>query len=161
MSRFAGAAIGSASRGLNMTTSRVRHERRVAQRFDYQLPISLKIGTQDGEEQGFTQNLSARGAFFYTDCSIAEGQMIELTLSMPAEITLTQTMRVRCRGKVLRVVHPDKGSRIGVAAQLEGYEYLPAAAGAATEGAFTRIISLHEHRETTESDTLPVVRAMK
>jgi hypothetical protein len=144
-----------------MTTSPVRHERRVAQRFDYQLPISLKIGTQDGEEQGFTQNLSARGAFFYTDCSIAEGQMIELTLSMPAEITLTQTMRVRCRGKVLRVVHPDKGSRIGVAAQLEGYEYLPAAAGAATEGAFARISSLHEQRETTESDALPVVRGMK
>jgi hypothetical protein len=139
-----------------MTTSPVRHERRVAQRFDYQLPISLKIGTQ-----GFTENLSARGAFFYTDCSIAEGQMIELTLSMPAEITLTQTMRVRCRGKVLRVVHPDKGSRIGVAAQLEGYEYLPAAAGAATEGASARITSLHEHRETTESDALPVVRAMK
>ena len=87
--------------------------------------------------------------------------MIELTLSMPGEITLAETMRVRCRGKVLRVVHPDNGSRIGVAAHFEGYEYLPAAAGAATEGAFARISCLHEHGETSQSDTLPAVRALK
>lgn len=130
-----------------MTTSPVQHERRAGQRFDYQVPISLKICGQEREEQGFTQNLSARGAFFFTDCPLVEGAMIQLTVLMPAEITLTQSMRVRCRGKVLRVVHPDSGNRIGVAAQLEAYEYLTDAAGAGIKDDFARISSLHERSD--------------
>ena len=96
-----------------MTTSPVRHERRAAQRFEYQIPVSLKIGGQEREERGCTQNLSARGAFFYTDCPIAEGATIEITVLMPAEITLAESMRVRCRGRVLRVLHAEGDSRIG------------------------------------------------
>ena len=105
-----------------MTISPVRHERRAAQRFEYQIPVSLKIGGQEREERGCTQNLSARGAFFYTDYPIAEGASIEITVLMPAEITLADSMRVRCRGRVLRVLHAEGDSRIGVAAQLEATE---------------------------------------
>ena len=48
---------------------------------------------------------------------------------MPAEITLTENMRVRCRGRVTRVLPVD--SKFGVAVHLEGYEYLSAAESAA------------------------------
>ena len=41
---------------------------------------------------------------------------------MPAEITLTENMRVRCRGRVTRVLPAQ--SKFGVAVHLEGYEYL-------------------------------------
>ena len=145
-----------------MTTNPVRHERRAAQRFDYQLPISLKMQGQESEQGGFTQNLSARGVFFYSDCAIVEGASIELTVLMPAEITLTESMRVRCRGKVLRVVHCNGATKIGVAAQLEGYEYLPEAAGVGTEGSFARISALHDHHEIGDRGTLsPLEVAVK
>jgi hypothetical protein len=64
----------------------------------------------------------------YTDLAVAEGDAVELTLSMPSEITLTESMRVRCRGKVMRVSTDLAGTKFGVAVHLEGYEYLTEAA---------------------------------
>ncbi len=54
---------------------------------------------------------------------------------VPSEITLGESMRVRCRGHILRVVKPVASmqdssgpvraeTKIGVAVRLEGYEYL-------------------------------------
>ena len=51
------------------------------------------------EGLGFTQDLSSRGAFLFTDMALSEGAEIELTLRMPCEITLGENMRVRCRGQ--------------------------------------------------------------
>jgi hypothetical protein len=127
-----------------MNTLPVQHERRAAQRFDFQVPVSIRLPGSDQEGAGFTGDLSARGAFFYTDCAIPEATPIELTLVMPSEITLTERMRVRCRGKVVRVVRPASGTRIGVAVHLEGYEFLPQTTTAEDSG-FARISALHEH----------------
>jgi hypothetical protein len=129
-----------------MSTNPVRHERRAAQRFDYQLPISIKVIGSESEVHGCTQDLSARGAFFYTEAAaIAEGLELELTVHMPAQITLTESMHVRCKGKVLRVTRESGSGKIGVAVQLEGYEYLPDSTADNAEGSFGRIASLHEH----------------
>ena len=108
-----------------MTISPIQVERRAAQRFDYQLPISLRRAEGGSEEFGFTQNLSARGIFLYSDCRLVAGTKVEITLMMPAEITLSENMRVRCQGKVLRANSPASGGKIGVAVLLEHYEYLP------------------------------------
>jgi hypothetical protein len=74
----------------------------------------------------FTQNLSGRGIFFYAEAAIPEGGPIELVFAMPSEITLGESMPVRCRGRVLRAACPQSGQRNGFAVQLESYEYLPA-----------------------------------
>jgi hypothetical protein len=129
-----------------MSTLPIQHERRGAQRFEFHLPISIRLADSDREEPGFTQDLSARGAFFFTDCDIPEAADVELTLVMPSEITLAEKMRVRCRGKVLRVVRPAQGTRIGVAVLLKGYEFLPEVQDkTGEEGNFARIAALHEH----------------
>jgi len=129
-----------------MSTLGSQHERRAAQRFNFHLPISIRLAESEREEAGFTQDISARGAFFYTDCALSEGARVEVTLNMPSEVTLTESMRVRCRGKVLRVVRPATGNQIGVAVHLEDYEFLPeAAATAVVEGSYGRISGLHEH----------------
>jgi hypothetical protein len=134
-----------------MTSLPVRHERRAAQRFDFHLPVSIKLPDAGLEGVGFTQNLSARGAFFYADCPIPEGSEVELTFMMPSEITLAENMRVRCRARVLRVLSPAGASKTGIAVQLAGYEFLPAhLQSAEIEGAFGRISSLHEHRLGSE-----------
>ncbi|MGC2227796.1 MAG: PilZ domain-containing protein [Candidatus Sulfotelmatobacter sp.] len=89
-----------------MTTPPVGVERRIGQRFAFNLPVSLREVATASEGLGFTQDLSSRGAFLFTDMALSEGAEIELTLEMPSEITLGENMRVRCRGSVLRIVKP-------------------------------------------------------
>ncbi len=111
------------------TDDQIRLERRAAQRFDFQIPVNIRMTGTELEGYGFTQDLSGRGVFFYTDFLLAEGDAVELTLVMPSEVTLSETSRVRCRAKVLRVIPVEQ--KFGVAAKLEGYEYLPKAEAAA------------------------------
>ena len=138
-----------------MSTEPVQLERRGAQRFDFHLPVSVR-SSDSQEGSGFTQNLSARGAFLYTEFPVAEDCSVELTLVMPSEITLAESMRVRCRGKVTRINRPATGSKCGVAVHLEGYEFLPEAP-AATEAAstFNRIAALHEHGHESAAPAIP------
>jgi PilZ domain len=126
-----------------MSTNQVRFERRAAQRFDFHLPTTIRITATGQEAAGFTQDLSGRGVFLFTDLALVDGLAVELTLVMPGEITLGESMRVRCRGRVVRVVQLDATGKLGAAVQLEGYEYLPAEPLAAAAGSS----SLHESRE--------------
>ena len=106
-----------------------RIERRSAQRFPFQLPVALKSPGQ-ANGAGFTQDLSARGAMIWTDFPVSEGQVIEMTLVMPAEITLTEEMTVRCRARVLRRECPEADRRAAIALRFEHYEYLVGASAA-------------------------------
>ena len=135
-----------------MTSPPVRVERRAGQRFPYSLPLTLSQSTTSLEGVGFTQDLSSRGVFFFTDVPLEEGSEIEITLKMPSEITLGESMRVRCRGRILRVMKPvisaqdiaNPGypeAKIGVAVRFEGYEYLSEPAESAAT--FTRLSALH------------------
>jgi len=137
-----------------MTTSPVFVERRIGQRFAFNLPVSVRDVNTGTEGMGFSQDLSSRGVFFFTSMGLEEGAEIELTLKMPSEITLGESMRVRCRGRVLRVVKnaenagenkPDD-TKIGVAVCLNGYEYLPETESGSAE--FRRISALHNNSET-------------
>jgi hypothetical protein len=130
-----------------MSTEPVHLERRGTQRFGFHLPVSVRLAGTDHEGHGFTQDLSARGALLYTDFVLSVGDAIDLTLVMPSEITLAESMHVRCRGKVVRVAKPVVGTRTGVAVHLEGYEFLPDA-DTTNESArnFGRISALHEHK---------------
>jgi len=44
---------------------------------------------------------------------------------MPSEITLGDSMPVRCRGRVVRAAPPQGGQHNGIAVQLDSYQYLP------------------------------------
>ena len=107
-----------------MSSSPVQHERRAAQRFPFQIPVTLRL-PGNVERRGITQDVSARGAFIYSDTKVAEAEGMEFTLVLPPEITLTESMRVRCRGKALRVEGPGLGDKFGIAVAVEHYEFLP------------------------------------
>jgi hypothetical protein len=164
----------------------VRVERRAGQRFPFLLPVFIRDISSGVEARGFTQDISSRGVFFFTDAAFAEGTAIELTLNMPSEITLGDDMRVRCRGSVLRVAlppdlsHPDISqpvqsqpdpsqpaasptnpraeTKIGVAVRLHGYEYLPESADSSSSS-FQRVSALHERRHEPEEDRPTVAAA--
>jgi PilZ domain len=132
-----------------MSTQQVQVERRAAQRFDFHLPVSVRLAGTERDGCGYTQNLSARGALFHTDLPMAEADAVEITLVMPSEITLAENMRVRCRGRVLRVLSSAVGSGSVVAVQLEGYEFLPEVAVKSAD--LDRIAALHEHPDENKS----------
>jgi hypothetical protein len=101
-----------------------RLERRGAQRFEVHLPLAVHF--EGRTMPAFTQDLSGRGIFFYAEAALPEGAVVELTFTMPSEITLGESMPVRCRGRVLRAAPPQGGQRNGIAVQLDSYEYLTA-----------------------------------
>jgi len=102
-------------------------ERRVVRRFDMRLPAAVTMGG-DIPDQILTEtmNVSAKGVFFYLDRPIAEGSSLEVTLTFPPHVTLTDSVRVRFTAKVVRVERPLPASRVGVAAVIEDYEFLKA-----------------------------------
>ena len=105
------------------STDPIRLERRGAQRFEVHLPLAIHF--EGRTVPAFTQDLSGRGIFFYTEAEFPEGAVVELTFTMPSEITLGENMPVRCRGHVLRAAPPVGGQRNGIAVKLDSYEYLP------------------------------------
>jgi hypothetical protein len=146
--------VGTPGIGEIMSTDQVHLERRASQRFDFQLPVGIRLAGTEREGCGFTQDLSGRGAFFYTDFQVTEGDAVELTFMMPAEITLTENMRVRCRGRVTRVLPAQ--SKFGVAVHLQGYEYLSEAEGAAkVSTTFPRVSGAHDANQTGKNSPAP------
>ena len=128
-----------------MSLDQVQLERRVGQRFEYQLPVAIRMVEKALDIHGCTENLSARGAYLYTESPLTEGTAVELTLTMPSEITLGERMRVRCKGRVLRVAQADGKSKSGAAVHFESYEYLAAQEELTTSACFDRLSPLHEH----------------
>jgi len=100
-------------------------ERRAMRRFEIRLPALVKL-TGNGFQELLTetQNVSARGVFFYVDRPVAPGSKVEVTLTLPSHITLTDAVRVRFTARVLRLEPCNGTSRIGVAALIEEYEFL-------------------------------------
>jgi hypothetical protein len=98
-------------------------ERRMMRRFDMRLPAVVRLD-QDNEFQTETQNVSARGVFFYLDRPVPAGTRCEVTLTFPPHITLTDAVRVRFTARVIRVESPLPSLRIGTAAMIEDYEFL-------------------------------------
>jgi hypothetical protein len=100
-------------------------DRRSMRRFDMRLPAMVRIaGEGPREVLTETQNVSARGVFFYLDRAVDPGARIEVTLTFPPHITLTDPVRVRFAARVIRVESPLPSSRIGIAAMIEEYEFL-------------------------------------
>jgi hypothetical protein len=103
-------------------------ERRMMRRFDMRLPALVRLEGAD-EFQTETQNVSARGVFFYLDRAVAKGTPVAVTLTFPPHITLTDAVRVRFTARVIRVESPSPSLRVGTAAMIEDYEFLRSGGG--------------------------------
>ncbi len=100
-------------------------EKRATRRFALRLPVSVTDTTHGTQEKAAqTRDVSARGICFYIDEAITNGSGIEFTLTLPPEITLTEAIRVRCKGKVVRVDSMGSNGKIAVAAIIDEYEFL-------------------------------------
>ena len=103
-------------------------ERRTARRYDLSLPIIIRVPTERAldTQQGKTRDISTRGLYFVVDENLAAGSELDITLTLPAEITHGTEVFVRALGKVVRVENrsEDDDHRMGVAAVIERYDII-------------------------------------
>lgn len=104
-----------------------QQEKRAARRFALRVPVSVNRDHGANPEAANIRDVSARGICFYLDSAIAQGEPIGFTLTLPPEITLTESIRVQCKGHVVRVEDAGKDGKVTVAAVIEEYEFLPEA----------------------------------
>lgn len=101
-------------------------EKRATRRFPLRLPVAVRFENEvEHEVVAHTRDVSARGVCFYIDSPMEPGTAIEFTLTLPPEITLTESIRVRCRGRIVRIEEENTG-KVGVAAIIEEYEFVGA-----------------------------------
>jgi PilZ domain len=106
-----------------MAETQLEKDKRATRRFALHLPVSVRYG-EDAERDAQTRDVSARGVCFYLDSAIQAGSAIDFTLTLPPEITLTESIRVRCQGRVLRVEGGPTNGKMAVAAVIDEYEFL-------------------------------------
>lgn len=102
-----------------------QEEKRGTRRFALRLPLTVSYAENGKSEKAAqTRDVSARGICFYTDSAMDAGSEIEFTLTLPPEITLTESIRVRCKGKIVRVEDTAPNGKVAVAAVIHEYEFL-------------------------------------
>ena len=112
-----------------MATPATKPDQRTSRRFSLKLPVSIRCDNGHVQEvPAEMRDVSAQGVFFYAGSSLSDGAKVEFTLTLPPEITLTESIRVRCRGRIVRI--DNTKPKIGVAAIIEQYDFVPDTADA-------------------------------
>ena len=103
-------------------------ERRTARRYDLTLPISIRIAAERlaSRQEGKTRDISTRGLYFVIVQDVDAGSELDMTLTLPAEITRGTDVLVRAQGRVVRVERREEDGepRMGVAAVIERYDII-------------------------------------
>ena len=103
-------------------------ERRTTRRYDLTLPVSIRFAAESmiSRQEGKTRDISTRGLYFVVSQELAAGSELDITLTLPAEITHGSDVLVRAQGKVVRIEHrlEDGEPRMGVAAVIERYDII-------------------------------------
>jgi hypothetical protein len=68
---------------------------------------------------GSTKNVSSSGVLFESAAALRIGESVEYVITLPTSPTPGIQVRLRCMGKVVRVV-----KETGIAATLERYEFV-------------------------------------
>ncbi len=97
-------------------------DRRAMRRFSMRLPASVRVPGIPSEFPTQTENVSARGVFFYIDRLMTEGSLVQVTMEFPPQVTMSDPLKVRCVARVLRI-EPQTAMVTGVAAAIEEYEF--------------------------------------
>jgi len=118
------ACILLSRRGSSMSIA----DRREARRFNMTLPMRiLSLDSSSHELKAFTRDVSYRGLYFLAETDAKVGAQIEFVITLPEQVTRSGDVNIRCHGQVVRT-EPTPNGRTGIAAKIERYEFLHAAA---------------------------------
>ena len=105
-----------------------QQEKRAARRFPLRIPVTVNHPESSKQaEAAQLRDVSARGISFFVESEVTQGSPIGFTMTLPPEITLTESIRVQCKGRVVRVENGQPQGKLAVAAVIEEYEFLPEA----------------------------------
>lgn len=102
-------------------------ERRNARRYDLSLPVMIRMPADVQDLQaGETRDISTRGLYFVIEQDLQAGSELDITLTLPTEVTHGSEVFVRAAGKVVRVEPRTeaRNMRLGVAAVIERYDII-------------------------------------
>jgi hypothetical protein len=106
-------------------------DRREARRFTMNLPMRvLPLEAHGRELRANTRDVSYRGLYFLADAKFEIGGEIEFVITLPRQITQSGDVNIRCQGQIVRV-EPSENGRVGIAAKIARYEFMPVVANAA------------------------------
>ena len=93
--------------------------------------VSLKHKPNEGTApfmfSGESVNISDNGLYFVTDSVMQPGSAIDISFVMPAEVTGTSPMKVRCTARIIRVDREGQPEgRAAIAAHIERFETIVA-----------------------------------
>jgi hypothetical protein len=100
-------------------------ERRTARRYDLSLPVTIRVSIEEQamSQRGQTRDISTAGIYFITGNDLAAGVALDLTMTIPAEVTGGTGVFIRAIGNVARVdKHSSNANQpVGVAAVIKRY----------------------------------------
>ena len=106
-------------------------DRREARRFTMSLPMRVLPREPKGYElDAHTRDVSYRGLYFLAEANFDIGSEIEFVITLPQQVTQSGDVNIRCLGQVVRI-EPTENGRVGIAAKIARYEFMPATANAA------------------------------
>jgi PilZ domain len=99
-------------------------DRRTARRYDLSLPVLIRMPVEKNARNGKTRDISTRGVYFLIGNDFSAGAELDLTMTLPAEVTGGTEVFIRAIGKVVRVEKgaEKNGQQVGVAALIQRYE---------------------------------------
>ena len=103
-------------------------ERRTTRRYDLSLPVIIRVPAEKAQDsqQGKTRDISTRGLYFVMDQHMEAGSELDLTMTLPSEVTHGSEVFVRALGRVVRIERrmEDGNPRMGVAAVIQRYDII-------------------------------------
>jgi len=100
------------------------HERRGNRRYELSLLVTIRrrVKAKSSARTGMIRNISTGGVYFAIDQSLSVGAELDLTLTLPTEVTGGPEVFIKALGKVLRVDKFSGNQSFGVAAILKRHE---------------------------------------
>ena len=100
-------------------------ERRKYRRYDLSIEVQVKPRKRAASPvRTVTRDISARGVYFDFSERMEPGSELEFELNLPPELAAGKLVRIRCRGKIVRVETPQTEGTTRVAATIENYEFI-------------------------------------
>jgi hypothetical protein len=101
-------------------------ERRIAHRYKLPLPVVVKcLPLREGSDalHATTRDVSTSGVYFTSDERLSIGSRLDLSLTLPPEVTQGSTVVIDARAKVLRVDERPTGflNHFGIAAAIDRF----------------------------------------
>ena len=101
-------------------------DRRKYRRYDLSIEVKVQPRKRAAAAavETYTRDISARGVYFDFSERMEIGSELEFELNLPPELCAGKNVRIRCRGRIVRLDKPKADAGIGIAATIESYEFV-------------------------------------